>query len=150
MSAYVVNPDTIDMLASAAARWNITVQTDAETVYNGRTSAAAIASLLHAENVKSVNYRYCENSDASHDYRPVVADAFTAVEVMRAASGLRYQSCEHPDYQESPAAMVLDAIERAAIRNLPGYDDAPREWTRAHGERNLAALRAAFATGGAR
>jgi hypothetical protein len=153
MSAYIVNDDTIDMLASAASLYNVTINLDADgaRVLNGRTATAKIAAMLHAENVKSVNHKYGDTTPANgYEFTRVVAEAFTAVEVLRAASGLRYQSCEHPDYWTSDAAEILNVIERAAIRKLPGFDDAPREWTREQGEKNLAALRAAYANGGGR
>lgn len=148
MSAYIVADDTIDMLASAASLYNVTINLEAGArVLNGRTATAAIAAALHAENVRSVNHLYRESTPANgYEFRRVPAEAFTAVEVLAAVAGLRYQSCEHPEYWTSDAAEILNVIERAAIRNLPGFTDAPREWTREQGDRNLAALRAQYAT----
>lgn len=149
MSAYIVHDDTIDMLASAAALYNVTITLAGDRRLNGRTDTRKIAKILHAENVRSVNHLYRETTSADvYAFTHVAAEAYTAVEVLRAASGLRYQSCEHPEYHASDAAAVLETIERAAIRNLPGFDDAPREWTREQGERNLEALRARYATTG--
>jgi hypothetical protein len=149
MSAYIVADDTIDMLASAASLWNVTINLSSDRRLNGRTDTAAIAAALHTENVRSVNHLYRESTPANgYRFSRVVAEAFTAVEVLAAAAGLRYQSCEHPEYFTSDAAEVLNVIERAAIRNLPGYSDAPREWTREQGEKNLGALRAQYATKG--
>jgi hypothetical protein len=152
MSAYIVHDETIDMLASAASLYNVTINLAAgERRLNGRTDTPKIAKILHVENVRSVNHRYTETASADdYAFTRVAAEAFTAVEVLAAAAGLRYQSSEHPEYFTSDAAEVLNAIERAAIRNLPGFADAPREWTREHGERNLEALRAQYATKGGR
>lgn len=149
MSAYIVHDETIDMLASAAALYNVTINLSGDRRLNGRTDTPKIAKILHAENVKSVNHLYRESTSAdAYAFTRVTSESFTAVEVLAAAAGLRYQSCEHPEYFTSDAAEVLNVIERAAIRNLPGFADAPREWTREQGERNLAALRAQYATTG--
>lgn len=149
MSAYIVHDDTIDLLASAAALYNITVDVDGGARrLNGRTDTRKIAAMLHEANVRSVNVKYNENTSAAdYAFTRVVAEAFTAVEVLAAVAGLRYQSCEYAGYFESDAARILDVIERQAIRNLPGFVDAPREWTREHGERNLEAYRARVLAG---
>ena len=120
MSAYIVHDETIDMLASAAALYNIAVDVDAGARrLNGRTDTAKIAKMLHAANVASVNHLYRESTDADvYAFTRVTAEEFTAVEVLAAAAGLRYQSCEHPEYFTSDAAEVLNVIERAAIRML--------------------------------
>lgn len=150
MSAYIVADDTIDMLASAAALYNVTINLEGGARrLNGRTDTRKIAMLLHVENVKSVNHLYKTAAPSDvYAFTRVAAEAFTGVEVLAAIAGLRYQSCEHPAYWTSDAAEVLNGIERAAIRHLPGFADAPREWTREQGERNLAALRAQHATTG--
>ena len=151
MSAYIVHDETIDMLASAAALYNVTINLPGDRRLNGRTDTATIAGILHLENVRSVNHLYRESAGADgYELTRVTAEEFTAVEVLAAAAGLRYQSCEHPEYFTSAAAEVLNVIERAAIRHLPGFADAPREWTREQGARNLAALRAQYATRGGR
>jgi len=36
-----------------------------------------------------------------------------------------YQSCEHPEWRTSEARAICEALRKLAIRNLPGYDEAP-------------------------
>lgn len=143
MSAYLCDNDTFDMLASAACQWNVTAYIGEQQLV-GRTDAAVMGSILQAENVRSVNYRYNEQDTPTYSFRRVDYSHFTAVEVLAAIACVRYQSCECPDYSASAGAAVLNAIERAAIRALPGYEDAPREWRREHGEARHRAAVVAF------
>lgn len=102
--------------------------------------ATLYADTLYRENVRSVAYRYPEdartdlpgtNSDAGFvqvTTRDLLNPGFMrvpAVAILKSCDCLQYQSCETPDYKESVAYHLLDAIRKAAIRALPGYDDAP-------------------------
>jgi hypothetical protein len=118
MSAFICNNSHVTALAVHAARNHIL----------GRTDANQIGEMLHAENVNSVNYRYGETTKpdfalcewaAFHDFSPV--------QIVQAARCLRYQSCEHPGWEQSDACKLLEAIiGDDTTRNLPGYDEA--EW----------------------
>lgn len=46
------------------------------------------------------------------------------VEVLKAVHGLEYQSCEHPEWEQSEAYRLLRNIERTAMCALPGYEEA--------------------------
>ncbi len=86
MSAYIVHDETIDMLASAAALYNVTINLSDDRRLNGRTDTPKIAKILHVENVRSVNHLYRESTDADvYAFTRVTAEEFTAVEVLAAA-----------------------------------------------------------------
>ena len=61
----------------------------------------------------------------------MVYDAFATslrpIDVIKACHCQEYQSCEHDGWETSTAKAIVDAIEGAASRALPGYDDAPWE-----------------------
>jgi len=95
--------------------------------------ATLVANILRDENIRSVKHRY---QDCSPDELPghsgtaplnfdqgqPIPDPIT---ILKACDCLEYQSCETGDWQESLACEVLNMIRKAAIKELPGYDDAP-------------------------
>ena len=92
---------------------------------------------LITENVASVKYRYHDEPEETlpgpidqwwHE-DPLTFDLrqyrrLTAVECLKAISGLDYQSCEHPGWADSDAKAFLDALKDSLIGSLPGYDEA--------------------------
>jgi len=51
------------------------------------------------------------------------------VYALKAVCCYRYQSCEHPGWKGSEASRFCDALERVAVELLPGFSEAPWEWT---------------------
>jgi hypothetical protein len=49
------------------------------------------------------------------------------VQVLKAIKCYEHQSCDHPNWQESPSRRWCDDLRLAAIERLPGYDDAKWE-----------------------
>jgi hypothetical protein len=121
MSAYICTAETFAAIATFAELQRITHPVTREQV-----SPVDVASILYAENVASVNYRYDESTDAT-----LPSPAFyrftqiPALHILSCLNCLEYQSCEHPEWNESVAAQLLNQIRRAAIRALPGYEHAP-------------------------
>lgn len=158
MSAYIVDPRTIDYLVAWAKRHgsditrteNIwTVWTDIpeplQRVAGGdnrwgwhlnirELTHDEIGTMLMLENVKSVRYRYPDDSADElpgpieqariwrYRFRPVAAN-LNAAWVVKSAKCLAYQSCEHPEWRTSSAKAILDAIESDAVYAL--IEDAP-------------------------
>lgn len=102
--------------------------------------ATLYADTLYRENVRSVSYRY--PNSGRDDLPGPIADAgfvgvtnrdlcnsgylmIPAIVILKSCDCLEYQSCETPDYRQSVAYRLLNAIRRAAIRALPGYEDGP-------------------------
>jgi hypothetical protein len=129
VSAYICAFAMFDMLAGYAARRRVHLYPPHELrdavemefgtdTPNLATYYPRAARVLYAENVRSVAYRYRDDS-AAPDYRFTPIDLMpTASRVLGAIACLRYQSCECPDYHSTVAAFVLDAIERDAIRQI--------------------------------
>src|SRR3989304_446422 len=95
--------------------------------------------MLLTENIRSVGHRY-EDSEITelpgrvdceymipYRYR-VPARVPTAVETIKLVHCYRYQTCEHPGWEQSDAHGFCDALEAAAIDALPGYGEAPWRW----------------------
>ncbi|HVV88935.1 MAG TPA: hypothetical protein VHB53_00440 [Solirubrobacterales bacterium] len=52
------------------------------------------------------------------------------VETLKLCACYRYQSSDAKAWASSEAAAFVDALEHCAIAALPGYDDAPWDWSR--------------------
>lgn len=97
--------------------------------------ASEVGFMLLAENLRSVLHRY----DGAEDMRPdwarepyAWADPgyrLTVTEALKAVDCYCYQACECPDYEDSEAAQFCEALRRALVHSLEGYDGAPWEWT---------------------
>lgn len=130
MSAYVVPDYHINALVTwAMERHGLA----AVTYYWGgrrrevRGDEKRIASVLHAENVRSVNSRYNE-ADPAHGFKfKRVSNRLNPIDVIKACHGYGYQACETADWEQSEAFAIVDAITQSAIRSLPGYE-ASRAW----------------------
>jgi len=94
--------------------------------------ATRYAAILLAENVRSVRERY---ADDIGDYDEIeisksevlMPKALSPVTILKLCNCLAYQSCETDDWETTNAHKLLQQIKDAAIRILPGYDEAPWE-----------------------
>jgi hypothetical protein len=146
MSAYIVDRDHIAYLIEAAMSQRMLRGSPRLSWYwegrryeldpgasEGPESASAVGQMLWDENIASVRYRYPDDGD---DLPGPVGEAFVylhgwtradapdPVQVFKSIACYRYQSCEHPGWEKSQAFAFCDALERAAARALPGWDDA--------------------------
>ena len=124
MSAFIVTDTHINALVRYASRHKITVAYGNPTMrLNVSAHEQEVAELLLEENVKSVNYRYRDNEVMTITYDRG-APILSAIEAIKAAQCLRYQSCEHSDFEESIAFKLIEAIISDAIPRLEGYESA--------------------------
>lgn len=133
MSAFVVSDYHINILVNWAANRH---GSDAVSYYwNGRrreirNDAKRVASVLHAENVRSVNTRYseCDNPNG-FKFKPMGLGYLniTPIQIIKACNCLTYQSCETRDWEETEAFAILAGITQSAIRSIDGYEDADWE-----------------------
>ena len=124
MSAWMTNPIHV----AALVRWYANPRhTHIQTL--DCDEQVALANMLHRENALSVNYRYASHpAEMPHLFKwPDINQAplMTPVQAIKAAQCLRYQSCEHPGWDDSEASRFCERVISAAISMLPGYDAAP-------------------------
>ena len=138
MSAYIEDKAHIDALVTLA-RWGPerVISPDnswRSSVGDSDGETSRIGQMLADENIKSVQYRYhgealetlpgpADKSDLL-DYHYARGRSLTAVEGLKALHGYQYQSCEHPDWEESEAYRWVERLHDALIRFLPGYAEA--------------------------
>lgn len=138
MSAFIVDHDTIDALLTLAVgrKASYFVAATQTRVYITAHNAEEIGRILLTENERSVNHRYpgSEPGDlpgsigedaATYRFRFLHCTPLPAVVVLKSCDCFDYQACETDDYESSLAHTIIDAIRSAAIRALPGYEDAP-------------------------
>ena len=127
MSAYLVSHYTIGAMVKYYLQgrekpyWQSHKLSDAD--------APALMALLAQENARSVNTRYAGHpaqEAVTFDERLSVYADLTEVQVLKACACYAYQACETDDWERTEAHDLVTAIERKAIRRLPGYEDA--EW----------------------
>ena len=124
MSAFIVSDTHINSLVRYASRHNVRAfHGNPMEVFRVKDNEQETARLLLDENVKSVNYRYRDNEVMSITY-DMGAPILTAIQAIKAAQCLRYQSCEHSDYEDSIAFKLIEAIITDAIPRLEGYESA--------------------------
>ncbi|WP_436528284.1 hypothetical protein [Actinoplanes sp. HUAS TT8] len=124
MSAWIVDRDHLDLLLTAAIDWDVITADQADGT--GR--------MLWKENLASVTYRYPHDRDGgrpaphgfrdrdvdTYQYRPYPGRLDPDV-VEAAAASLRYQSCEHPGWKDSPAARWVNHLHQLAVDRVPAY-----------------------------
>lgn len=142
MSAYICNPEHIGALAAFAAhpKTGSVISECLGPEINPIGRAILVAELLMRGNIESVAYRYNEKPAPPVDEFIASAEEYAAyyirhpptlrpIDIIRMVECLDYQSCEPPNWNESLAKRQLDWILSAAIRQLPGYDTAIRDFS---------------------
>lgn len=151
MSAFICGPDHFRALACYAVAFEskcnfsrvsveyIGLAKDQITSYKQALGNGSpqewIANVLFHENVRSVRHLYPDGDLPGpidlpdlitiDDPRVTVKNP---VHILKMCACLTYQSCETADWEQTPARKLLAAIEQAAIRELPGWDDAPWDY----------------------
>ena len=130
MSAFIVTDTHINALVRYASRHKLSVFFNRQLGFpfgkeqlKTYDNEQAIAQILLDENVKSVNYRYRDNEVMTITYDPG-APILTAIQAIKAAQCLKYQSNECDDFEESIAFKLIEAIIADAIPRLEGYESA--------------------------
>ncbi|MBI2060714.1 MAG: hypothetical protein HYT87_13170 [Nitrospirae bacterium] len=141
MSAYIVSPHEINYLVQSAGllatqqpplTWVWDVNRSNGCVKSGtlhpgdRAAQERIGQLLQVENLRSVEYRYSQiEPHKPEEYTPTpITLKENPVQVIKSCHYYEYQSCEHPGWETSEACAFIQALEKAAMRALPGYKSA--------------------------
>ena len=135
MSAFVVDDMHIRYLVQAGSVYGVNYYQPDETANASgyqqiptRLNETTICRKLLTQNYRSVEYRYQEPAEEvpAIRYQPVMLP-MTPVQVIKACDCYDYQACETPDYDQTPEHRYINHLRKAAIRALPGYEDAAYE-----------------------
>jgi hypothetical protein len=129
MSAFIVGNKHISAMLQASQRIRYAGD-GASYRWNGQSyyfngNRQEIGQKLVDENYRSVNHRYGEN-ERPHEFKMEYLPRFSAVQIIKACDCYNYQTCETPDWKETEAYAISQALRERAIDLLPGYDEA--EW----------------------
>ena len=126
MSVYIVSDKQISAMLTMV---NKTVHGSPMSYYwnderiNFMGNIQEIGQKLVDENYKSVNFRYSrDNAPHTFHFEPV---AMEPIQVVRLCHGYNYQACEHDGWETSEAKEISRQIEHYAIKDVPGYQEAP-------------------------
>lgn len=138
MSAYLVNEDTLDLLASVAewGREDLFVYFSDDTLpprsdlvavrgegnYYKGIHRALIKEELRLENQASIRARYGddEDFDKGAPFKPIWEDQATIAQALGALSCYEYQASESDTWQKSYAFALCKAIRRNLCRKVSG------------------------------
>ena len=148
MSAYMIDREHVQFLVSAAEKlardsaYGLSYYHDGrsvEIVPSDRDQLTKIGQALWDANLKSINTRYpdtvgypercpgpCDETFVYAHSKDWPYHEIELVQVFKAIKCLEYQACEYDGWEASEAYAVLQAIKEAAIKALPGYEEA--EW----------------------
>lgn len=136
MSAFILGPDHIDYLVSAAVHAGI-YHGGFGIYWHGERvewhNADAVGAALLRENIASVSFRYESHrgdlpgpipspAPEDYEYRPFLS--VTTAQVLKALDCYEYQSCEHQGWNDSEARRFCDVLRRRYAATVPGYEDA--------------------------
>jgi hypothetical protein len=129
VSAWIVSSAHIDVLVLASVQFAVLDRP-------GRDVLSRLGANLWAENHRSVNDRYGGDEGPQQYVGPTSEVLLDPVAVVKAIDCYVYQSCEHPQWPDSPAAEHCARLREAAMHGLPvarseGGRAYPAGWDRA-------------------
>lgn len=132
MSAFMVNEDTLDLIASVAVwqnhglflyvrpgtlppRGELSFPGERESIYYSSSDLENIKQELRLENIASLWSRYPNQDHDTHrePFRPIYSDQATYAQALGALSCYEYQACESDTWRNSYAAALCVAIRKA-------------------------------------
>jgi len=133
MSAYMVNEDTLDLIASVAVwsnhglfiyaqegtlppRGELEYAGEGESIYYRASHLKDIKQELRLENIASLNARYPQDTGLAGEgapFKAIYRDQATYAEVLGALRCYEYQACESDSWRNSYAHLLCVAIRNA-------------------------------------
>lgn len=144
MSAFLCSDRHLSALVNAAAsltgyrrlaihRYLPVTATPEALALSGQDEREALFNALFEENLASIAFRYPDAPEVLR-WRQTDAPRFSArdrvvcpVAVLKLIDCYEYQSCEHPTWATSNAALFCVHLRKALIAGLPGYEEA--DWS---------------------
>lgn len=152
MSAFVVDDWVIDGIIQAGLdfepsgfTWYV-LDDRGEPITRGHldhTSADEVGQMLWAENCRSVNFRYGEETPTPRYTRhrmPIRLGPEHIPRLLGLLSMYEYQACECPDWRRTEAHAFCDSLRHALIHHLPGYRWPGREMFLADDDRHTVSV----------
>lgn len=101
---------------------------------DGLVSSTEVGRMLAQENAASIGARYGDEPEAwvldyTYPTRQFQSMIPGVVEGLKLIECYEYQTCEHEGWAASEAYRYCDALRRTLVMRLPGYDEAPWEWS---------------------
>lgn len=107
---------------------------------DGLLAANTLANILYAQNVRSVAERY---DDVDFECLPGPIQKPEVIQItewdrvkvtdpvwiLKMCACYEYQACETDDWYDTEAFRIIDEIRSIAVQSLPGYEEAPWEYT---------------------
>lgn len=87
--------------------------------------------ILTAENYRSIDTRY-RVTTAIPVYRYRRTHVFRPLVILRLLAYYEHESREAPNYEQSTARKLIDAIRKVAVVSLPGYKEIPWRLNESH------------------
>ena len=122
MSAYIVNMETISVIADAFSKYGIAYKGEyyeppaCAWLIDIDDERRRIGQSLLCQNYASVNYRYSEDESApDFEYKEVEWDFGTLLGCIQC---YEYQACETPDYYESEIHKSLDEMKKDMLPRI--------------------------------
>ncbi len=115
MNAHIISDNTINEL-TAYYKANVPYQRDSN-----------IAQELIDENYRGVNARYMLSNEPHKTAYMNRISTRSPVEILKLVGTYEYESWGSCDWPTTLAYKYMQDIKNIAIRNLPGYEDAPQE-----------------------
>jgi hypothetical protein len=112
MSAYLCNDSAFSTLGCFAA---LTIK---------GLDATSAATVLKSENIRSVNARYCKNSQSAPVDMSTAQATPSRADLLDIISEYDYQSCENSDYNETAAGRLINKLRSNAIAYVPNDNTA--------------------------
>lgn len=129
MSAYIMNDDEINYIVSYFIDPSHSIDGGAwlhiGDEYNYLTSknSAEVAKILQAENVRSVNNRYGDDTPNTYEFEYIPAARKRPVgNIIGALDCLEYQSCETDDYHQSNAYEIMQGLRKHLLKTIAEKD----------------------------
>lgn len=127
MSAYVVNDETITVIAGGLVEYGIEcrgVQFDTMQLIFVNERIKPIGQWLLDQNYRSVNYRYREENEVP-EFDPVRVGSVDAGTLLGCIECYEYQACETDDYETSEIHLALVRLKDAMLKRfiqVQGYE----------------------------
>lgn len=136
MSTFIHDDGTFDKIYSTIKHYNLDFST-----FDG--DLLTLIRAIRESNYKSVDFRYKETNTRS-EYSPLSTSPLNKYEFIKILNSLKYQSCEHPEWETSTEKRVIDEliadVSYDIISASENYSKAPWEYNRSSNDKSISLM----------